>query len=259
MPGDVENRTDERLDLRGVGGGEPGEAEFDRRSIIERHDDGVGPAVIGRRAQRRGLDSLACGNEGLHFLERDGRRCPPDGPPRRCPARHVEVEEVVGHVIGDDDLAVAVVLERDGPPAGQWVTERHLERAPFPEHDGAVDDVGLVGGQLGQLQMDLAGAQRAESVGKQALDELHSAGGKPVPEHLFLPFISSAFVPTATMPGPVRAFADNQPVTSIVNTIRELLAQHPVGSDVWIALSWCVGVLLATYVLAMLAYRRKVA
>src|ERR1700760_4293713 len=37
---------------------------------------------------------------------------------------------------------------------------------------------------------------------------------------IFLPFISSAFVPTASMPGPVRAFADNQPVTSIVNTIR---------------------------------------
>ena len=39
---------------------------------------------------------------------------------------------------------------------------------------------------------------------------------------IFLPFISSAFVPTGTMPGPVRAFADNQPVTSIVNTIRDL-------------------------------------
>ena len=76
---------------------------------------------------------------------------------------------------------------------------------------------------------------------------------------IFLPFISSAFVPTATMPGPVRAFADNQPVTSIVNTIRELLAKQPVGNDIWIALAWCVGALLVTYVLAMLAYRRKVA
>jgi ABC-2 type transport system permease protein len=76
---------------------------------------------------------------------------------------------------------------------------------------------------------------------------------------IFLPFISSAFVPTATMPGPVRAFADNQPVTSIVNTIRELLAQQPAGNDIWIALAWCVGALLVTYVLAMLTYRRKVA
>src|SRR5579859_3273424 len=45
---------------------------------------------------------------------------------------------------------------------------------------------------------------------------------------IFLPFVSSAFVPTATMPGPVRAFAENQPVTSIVNTIRALFEQQPV-------------------------------
>lgn len=76
---------------------------------------------------------------------------------------------------------------------------------------------------------------------------------------LFLPFISSAFVPTASMPGPVRAFAQNQPVTSIVNTIRALFEQRPVGSDIWVALAWCVGVLLVSYVFAMLAYRRKIA
>ena len=56
---------------------------------------------------------------------------------------------------------------------------------------------------------------------------------------IFLPFISSAFVPTDTMPGPVRAFAEHQPVTSIVNTIRDLFAQQPVGTDIWIALAWC--------------------
>ena len=76
---------------------------------------------------------------------------------------------------------------------------------------------------------------------------------------LFLPFISSAFVPTATMPGPVRAFAENQPVTSIVNTIRALFERQPVGNDIWIALAWCVGVLLVAYAFAMLAYRRKIA
>ena len=76
---------------------------------------------------------------------------------------------------------------------------------------------------------------------------------------VFLPFISSAFVPTDTMPGPVRAFADNQPVTSIVNTIRELLAQQPVGNDIWIALAWCVGILIVAYAFAMMAYRRKIA
>jgi ABC-2 type transport system permease protein len=75
---------------------------------------------------------------------------------------------------------------------------------------------------------------------------------------ILLPFISSAFVPTATMPGPVRAFAENQPVTSIVNAIRDLLTQQPVRSDIWIALAWCVGILVVAYVMAMRAYRRKI-
>jgi ABC-2 type transport system permease protein len=76
---------------------------------------------------------------------------------------------------------------------------------------------------------------------------------------IFLPFLSSAFVPTETMPGPVRAFAENQPVTSIVDTIRALFAERPVGADIWTALAWCGGVLVVAYALAMVAYRRKIA
>jgi ABC-2 type transport system permease protein len=75
---------------------------------------------------------------------------------------------------------------------------------------------------------------------------------------IFLPFISSAFVPTETMPGPVGWFAENQPVTSIVDAIRSLLAQQPVGTDIWVALGWCVGILAIAYFFAMSAYRRKV-
>ncbi|SFR02727.1 ABC-2 type transport system permease protein [Lentzea waywayandensis] len=75
---------------------------------------------------------------------------------------------------------------------------------------------------------------------------------------IFLPFLSSAFVPTDTMPGPVRAFAENQPVTSIVNAIRSLYTQQPVGTDIWIALAWCVGILGIAYVLATITYRRKI-
>jgi ABC-2 type transport system permease protein len=75
---------------------------------------------------------------------------------------------------------------------------------------------------------------------------------------IFLPFISSAFVPTHSMPSPVRAFADNQPVTSIVDTIRDLLAKQPVSASIWTALAWCLGILVIAYVLAMAAYRRKV-
>ncbi|MED5019581.1 ABC transporter permease [Paenibacillus chibensis] len=76
---------------------------------------------------------------------------------------------------------------------------------------------------------------------------------------IFLPFISSAFVPTDSMPRVVRAFADNQPVTSIVETIRALLSSQPVGNDIWIALAWCVGMMLVAYMFAMRAYKRKTA
>ena len=73
---------------------------------------------------------------------------------------------------------------------------------------------------------------------------------------IFLPFISSAFVPTDTMPAPVAWFAENQPVTPIVNTIRDLFAQQPVGNDIWIALAWCVGILAVAYYFATTTYRR---
>jgi ABC-2 type transport system permease protein len=75
---------------------------------------------------------------------------------------------------------------------------------------------------------------------------------------LFLPFISSAFVPTRTMPTVVRVFAENQPVTSIVNALRALLSNQPVGNDIWIALAWCVGIMVVAYLFAMRAYKRRV-
>jgi ABC-2 type transport system permease protein len=75
---------------------------------------------------------------------------------------------------------------------------------------------------------------------------------------IFLPFISSAFVPTGTMPGPVRVFAEHQPTTSIVNAIRDLLTRQPVGSDIWTALAWCLGVLVVAYVFADRSYRRRI-
>ncbi len=75
---------------------------------------------------------------------------------------------------------------------------------------------------------------------------------------IFLPFISSAFVPTDSMPGPVRAFAENQPVTSIVDALRNLLAGQSVGGDIWVALAWCVGILAVAYLFAMAAYRKKI-
>jgi len=74
---------------------------------------------------------------------------------------------------------------------------------------------------------------------------------------IFLPFISSAFVPTETMPKIVRAFAENQPVTSIVNSIRALLFEGTVGNDIWISLAWCVGIMIITYFIASKVFKRQ--
>jgi hypothetical protein len=60
------------------------------------------------------------------------------------------------------------------------------------------------------------------------------------------------------MPGPVGAFAENQPVTPIVNTIRDLYVQQPVSTDIWIPLVWCAGILIVAYIFAMVAYRRRI-
>lgn len=73
----------------------------------------------------------------------------------------------------------------------------------------------------------------------------------------FLPLISSAFVPTKSMPSGVRAFAENQPVTSIVEAIRALLSGQPVGNDIWIALAWCIGIMLGAYAIAMRVYNKR--
>jgi len=75
---------------------------------------------------------------------------------------------------------------------------------------------------------------------------------------IFLPFISSAFVPTSSMPGPVAWFAEYQPVTPIVNTIRDLFIGEPVSGEIWIALAWMVGLLVVAYIVATAIYRKKV-
>lgn len=76
---------------------------------------------------------------------------------------------------------------------------------------------------------------------------------------LFLPFVSSAFVPTTHMPAAVKWFAEHQPVTSIVNTIRDLYAVRPPGNDLWTAVTWCAGLLVAAVALALMTYHRKLA
>ncbi|MCL2153969.1 MAG: ABC transporter permease [Oscillospiraceae bacterium] len=74
---------------------------------------------------------------------------------------------------------------------------------------------------------------------------------------IFLSLFSSAFVPTETMPAAVRWFAENQPVTSIVEIVRALLNSDPVGNNIWVAIAWCIGILFVAWFFAMRAYRRR--
>jgi ABC-2 type transport system permease protein/oleandomycin transport system permease protein len=71
-----------------------------------------------------------------------------------------------------------------------------------------------------------------------------------------LTFASSAFVQTSTMPGWLRAFADHQPITVIVNAVRAFLLGQPVGSYGWEAVAWCLGILLVFVPLSVSFYRR---
>jgi ABC-2 type transport system permease protein len=74
----------------------------------------------------------------------------------------------------------------------------------------------------------------------------------------FLPFISSAFVPTASMPAGVRWFAENQPFTSVINTLRGLLTGTQIGSNAVVAVAWCVALMVVGYVWARARYNRYV-
>jgi ABC-2 type transport system permease protein len=74
---------------------------------------------------------------------------------------------------------------------------------------------------------------------------------------LFVPYLSSAFVPTHTMPSFLRAISEHQPITPVIETARGLLTGTPVGDTGWIALGWAAGLLVASFSLATWLYGRK--
>ncbi|MFB4320397.1 ABC transporter permease [Actinomadura sp. 21ATH] len=74
---------------------------------------------------------------------------------------------------------------------------------------------------------------------------------------LFLPYPSSAFVPVDTMPGWLHGFARNQPATPVIETVRGLLLDQPVGTRPWVALAWCAGILLVAGAFAGVLFRRR--
>ena len=74
---------------------------------------------------------------------------------------------------------------------------------------------------------------------------------------LFLPYVSSAFVPTGTMPSWLRAVADNQPITPVIETVRGLLTGAPVGHSAWLAVTWCVALAAVSSIAASRLFRRR--
>ena len=74
---------------------------------------------------------------------------------------------------------------------------------------------------------------------------------------LFLPYLSSAFVPTSTMPAFLRGFAENQPVTPVIETLRGLLMGTPIGDSGALAVAWCIVVLVASWGASAVLFRRR--
>lgn len=74
---------------------------------------------------------------------------------------------------------------------------------------------------------------------------------------LFLPYISSAFVPVETMPEWLQPIAENQPITPVTETIRSLLMGTPMGDSAWLAIAWCIGITVVSVVWGAWLFRRK--
>jgi ABC-2 type transport system permease protein len=72
-----------------------------------------------------------------------------------------------------------------------------------------------------------------------------------------LTFASSAFVPTESMPTALREFAENQPLTLVINTVRAWLMGQPAGSDAWGAIAWSLGILIVFLPLGLFVYRKR--
>jgi ABC transporter DrrB family efflux protein len=71
-----------------------------------------------------------------------------------------------------------------------------------------------------------------------------------------LTFLSSAFVPIASMPGWLQAFANNQPVTYVINVMRSMALGGPIAADLWKSVAWLAGIFIVFAPLAVRAYKR---
>ena len=84
---------------------------------------------------------------------------------------------------------------------------------------------------------------------------VEAASNLPTPL-VFLPFLGSGFVPTESMPVGLRWFAEYQPFTPVINTVRGLLVGTAIGNSAVIAVAWCAGITLVSYLWARRLYNR---
>jgi ABC-2 type transport system permease protein len=89
-----------------------------------------------------------------------------------------------------------------------------------------------------------------------AARSVETASNLPMPLSL-LPFFGSGFVPTDSMPAGLRWFAEYQPFTPIMNTVRGLLIGGPIGSNAVLAVAWCAGISAVGYLWARARYERR--
>jgi len=74
---------------------------------------------------------------------------------------------------------------------------------------------------------------------------------------VILTFVSSGFAPTETLPTAMRIFAENQPMTPVIDALRALMLGLPMNNELWVAIAWCVGIAVVAFVIALRIYKGK--
>ncbi len=92
----------------------------------------------------------------------------------------------------------------------------------------------------------------------QVSKSVETASNLPMPL-IFLPFLGSGFVPTDSMPTGLQWFAEYQPFTPIIETLRGLLLDKPIGNNAWLAIAWCTAIALGGYLWSRKLFNRQYA
>ena len=260
--------TDKRPERHRGRSGRHGQLRSDDEQVLPpRHERAAGPLPASHPAQP-GHDHHHRDHADRHVVDvrvrlrrsdRHGRRQVRQLPPTGHPADHGRVRRRLHGLAAlhrrlQRNLR-AVPVDADRPLGGPVGARADLaDRQPdlartwsssSPWRSGSAREPGILAwlGVLGIIVLFTLALTWLAVIPGLAAKSPDGAGAFAYPL-LFLPFVSSAFVPTTGMPGPVKWFAEHQPVTSIVNTLRNLYADQPLGNDLWTALAWCVGLLV---------------